>query len=345
MADTLLSETAERLFTDTITPQVLAAAERGVFPAAAWAALQDAGLHLALLPEDAGGFGMPPDEALTLLRVAGRHALPLPLAETLLASWLLAGAGLVTPEGPLAITCHADLALHRTPMGWQLQGSAPAIAWARDAASLAVLAQVDGQPHVALVPAGRWHSTPGHNIAREPRDTISLATTLPSDAVGPTRIAASELRAAGAATRSLLMAGALERITDMTVQYAQDRVQFGRPIGRFQAVQHSLAILASQTAAAVAAADMAAEAFSSMRTPAIAAAKARAGEAAGIGAGLAHQIHGALGFTYEHSLHFLTKRLQAWRGEYGGEAEWNAWLGHHLATAGADQLWAELTAI
>ena len=91
--------------------------------------------------------------------------------------------------------------------------------------------------------------------------------------------------------------------------------------------------------------DMAAEAFSSMRTPAIAAAKARAGEAAGIGAGLAHQIHGALGFTYEHSLHFLTKRLQAWRGEYGGEAEWNAWLGHHLATAGADQLWAELTAI
>jgi alkylation response protein AidB-like acyl-CoA dehydrogenase len=143
-----------------------------------------------------------------------------------------------------------------------------------------------------------------------------------------------------------MIAGALERITAMTAQYAMDRVQFGRPIGRFQAVQHSLAMLAAQTAAAGAAADIAAEALDGgVHLPAIAAAKARAGEAAGIGAGLAHQIHGAIGFTYEHSLHFFTKRLHAWRDEYGGEAEWSERLGRHLAAQGADALWPTLTAI
>jgi alkylation response protein AidB-like acyl-CoA dehydrogenase len=82
-----------------------------------------------------------------------------------------------------------------------------------------------------------------------------------------------------------------------------------------------------------------------VRIPAIAAAKARAAEAAGIGAGLTHQIHGAIGFTYEHSLHYFTKRLHAWRDEYGGESEWNERLGRHLAAAGADALWPTLTAI
>jgi acyl-CoA dehydrogenase len=130
------------------------------------------------------------------------------------------------------------------------------------------------------------------------------------------------------------------------VQYAQDRVQFGRPIAKFQAIQHNLAVLASQAAAAGAAAEIAAEAVADgIRIPAIAAAKTRAGEAAGIGAGIAHQVHGAIGFTYEHRLHFFTKRLWAWRDEYGSESEWSGRLGQHMAAAGADRLWAEITAI
>ena len=101
-----------------------------------------------------------------------------------------------------------------------------------------------------------------------------------------------------------------------------------------------------RAAPATAAADFGAQGFAEgLRLPAIAVAKSRAGEAAGIGAAIAHQIHGAIGFTYEHSLHFLTRRLWAWRDEYGGEAEWNLLLGRHLAAAGADRLWPELTAL
>jgi acyl-CoA dehydrogenase len=348
VSDNLLLDTCGRLCADHVTPHLLAAAERGEYPAAAWAAVEAAALHRALVPEAAGGFGVPVVDALAMLRVAAQHALPLPLAETMLAGMLLAGAGLEVPEGPLTLTADPALTLRREGAGWQLSGRAAAVAWARDAAAMAVLADHGGQPMIALLRHGAWQATPGANVAREPRDTIGISTTLPADAVAPAAdgIGRLQVRAAGAAMRAIMIAGVLEAITGMTVQYAQDRVQFGRPIGKFQAIQHNLAILASQAAAAGAAADMAAEAVADgIRIPAIAAAKARAGEAASIAAGLAHQVHGAIGFTYEHRLHFFTKRLWAWRDEYGGEAEWNLLLGRHMAAAGADRLWAEITAI
>jgi alkylation response protein AidB-like acyl-CoA dehydrogenase len=137
----------------------------------------------------------------------------------------------------------------------------------------------------------------------------------------------------------------LERVTEMTTQYALDRTQFGRPIGKFQAVQQNLAVLAGQAAAAAASAGMAADAVGeTIGLLPIAAAKSRCGEAAGIGASIAHQVHGAIGFTQEHSLHFLTKRLWSWRDEFGNETVWNRLLGRHMAKAGANRYWAEITA-
>jgi acyl-CoA dehydrogenase len=327
---------------------LLASAEKGEWPAAAWRAVEEAGLHRALLPEAAGGFGVPVVDALGLLRVAGAHAAPLPLAETMLAGWLLAGAGLEVPEGPLTLTADRGLSLRQDRGAWRLSGRASAVAWARNAAALAVLAEHDGEKFIALLQAGDWTTVPAGNMAREPRDAIEIDTTLPQGTVAPAAagVGSLEVRAVGAATRAIMMAGVLDALTSMTVQYAQDRVQFGRPIAKFQAIQHNLAVLASQAAAAGAAADVAAEAVADgVRIPAIAAAKARAGEAAGIGAGIAHQVHGAIGFTYEHRLHFFTKRLWAWRDEYGSEAEWSGRLGQHMAAAGADRLWAEITAI
>ena len=338
MIDTLLAETAERLFTDHVTPKILAAAENGAWPEAAWNAVTEAGLHLGLVPEAAGGFGAPIPEALDLLRIAGKHALPLPLAETMLAAWLLAGAGLAIPEGPLTVVAAPTLALRQDGTNWHMSGNAVAIPWARSATAIVVLS--DG--YVALAP--EFRVAEGQNIAREPRDSLAFDCT--PVAVAATGVTARQLRAIGAAMRTLQIAGALERVTAMTVQYAQDRTQFGRPIGRFQAVQHNLAILASQTAAALAAGSMAAEAVAEgICLPTIAAAKARAGEAAGLGAAIAHQIHGALGFTYEHRLQYFTKRLWAWRDEFGGETEWNLLLGNHLVQAGPEGLWPALTFI
>jgi len=343
----LLRETTRKLFAELTEPAMLRAAEQGIFPASAWVALETVGLHRALVPEDAGGYGLPIADSLSLVRIAGEFALPLPLAETLLASWLLAGAGLEIPDGPLTLApvTGEKLSLARAGTGWHLTGTVTRVPWGRNAIAAAVLAEQDGVFHVALVPAAAWRVEAGENMAREPRDTLIFDATLDGRSVGRAGISAAQLRLAGAAMRSLQIAGALTRITAMTTQYALERVQFGRPIGKFQAVQQNLAIMAGQTAAAIAASDLAAEAFADgMRPLPIAAAKARAGEAAGIGAGLAHQLHGAIGFTYEHSLHFFTKRLWSWRDEFGHETGWNLFLGRHMARAGAKNLWVELTA-
>jgi acyl-CoA dehydrogenase len=342
----LLRETARRVFQDHCDTATLRSADQGVWPGALWAAVEGAGLHRALVPEDAGGFGVSVTDALSLLRIAGEHAVPLPLAETMLASWLLAKAGLPIPEGPLTIGPVRDgdvVSLIGEGDGWQVSGTLTRVPWARVAAAMAVLAQRDRRSRVVLLDRGAWSSEPGENVAREPRDTAQLDGI--ALAAARSDVTLPLLRAVGAAMRTQQIAGALTRLTEMTAEYALGRVQFGRPIGKFQAVQQNLAVLAGQTAAAVAAADLAAEAVADgVRLLPIAAGKARAGEAAGIGASIAHQVHGAIGFTFEHNLHFLTRRLWSWRDEFGKDAEWNRTLGQHMARAGADQLWSEITA-
>jgi alkylation response protein AidB-like acyl-CoA dehydrogenase len=181
--------------------------------------------------------------------------------------------------------------------------------------------------------------------AGAPRAATPGQPPRPPAAVAPAPAGFAPWRAAGAVIRAVQIAGALSRALALSVAYAQTRVQFGRPIGKFQAIQHTLAILAGQSAAAIAAADMAADALAGGLPPLlVGAAKARAGEAASIAAGLAHQAHGAIGFTQEYELHHLTRRLWSWRDEFGHEAEWNEVVGRAALAAGADGLWPALTA-
>ena len=155
----------------------------------------------------------------------------------------------------------------------------------------------------------------------------------------------------GAAVRAVQMSGALEAILEIAVAYANERVAFERPIAKFQAVQHNLARLAGEVAAAMAAAGSAADAIA-MRTAGtcaggfddavlleVAAAKIRVGEAAGEGAGIAHQVLGAIGFTREHVLHRFTQRLWAWRDDFDNESAWAVRLGALVAAGGGEGLW------
>lgn len=355
----ILIDTATKLFEEHITPARQLAAEAGEWPESAWRAVEEMGLPLALVTEEAGGFGLPMDEALDLIRLAGSFAVPLPLAETMLANRLLADAGLPCPGGPLTL---APVRAQDRPTlerrggdgpdgGWRLRGEVHRIPWGR-AAGVVVLATETGSPDgpafIAFVPAGQATlAAEGANLAKEPRDSLRFDLTLRDDQVAPAAgIDADGLRCLGAALRSMAIAGALERILDMTVAYANERSQFGRPIGKFQAIQQNLAVLAGQAAAARAAGDIAVDAVVRGGDPLlVAAAKIRSGEAAGVVAGIAHQVHGAMGFTHEHSLHLFTKRLWSWRDEFGGEAEWSRRLGRAVARQGADGLWPLVTAL
>jgi acyl-CoA dehydrogenase len=239
-------------------------------------------------------------ELAEVVRVAAQYAAPIPLGEDALARRLLARAGLEAPAGPLTIAEFHD-------------GRAEGVPYGRNATGIVAV----GPEGVALLRPASYRVGERMNLAGEPRDTVEAD---PFPLVGEGAL----LRRWGALLRAVQIAGALERVLQLTVRQADDRHQFGQPLRRFQAIAHQLAELAAETAAARAAADAAAEDPEIWK---IAAAKVRCGEAAGRGAEIAHQVHGASGFTDEHVLHHFTLRLWSWRDEFGTEEEWASVLG------------------
>lgn len=332
----MMLESAERLLRDACPKAVVDAAEGGQFPEALWTELEALGLPNACLGEGQGGVGLPLAEGLTLLRLAGRYAVPLPFAETLL------GRALLGAEGPKeGLAGLLTIALPSPAGGFDPVPFAPWAQWvlvAREGADGALML------HCVAVKALTFSDArPGLAGDLEARLLAGVPET--GGFQSPMAPTLERLRGLLALSRAVMIAGALESALELSVAYALERKQFGREIAKFQAVQQQLAVLTGEVAAALRAADAGLEALDSPReATAWAVAKARAGEAAGKGAEIAHQVHGAMGFTHEHQLHHRTRRLWAWRDQYGHEAYWQARLGRALCAAGADALWPELTA-
>jgi acyl-CoA dehydrogenase len=350
----MLLESMERLFQDKSTKRAVDAAEQGAFATELWQAVSETGVPLAALPESVGGADAEWSDLYAVLRVAARHSAPLPLAETMLAGWVAAAAGLELSDGPMTVgpvRTGDTLQLERDGNGWRLSGRASRLPYARSAQRIVLLADgPGGEMAVSLDGSESAEVAKGRNIAGEARDTLTFnGVRLSADAAVP--IGGGTTRAAlyrrGALARATMMSGALERALDLAVTYAQERQQFGRPISKFQAVQQNLAVLAGQTAAAVAAANVGIDALSREDPQAedfyVAVAKTRVGEAATLACEIAHQVHGAIGFTEEYALQLSTRRLWSWREEFGADPEWAARLGAFICGRGADRLWPTLT--
>jgi alkylation response protein AidB-like acyl-CoA dehydrogenase len=355
-SDNIVADAARRLLQDFCDPQSVNNKADSAWAEPAWNALEEAGLTVTWVAEDYGGAGAGIADGFGVLREAGRFALALPLAETLLAAWLLERAGISSPQGPMACAPARDGDLPKLGKDGKLTGRLRAVPFAKSARHLAVLARRDGGRHaVALLDASALRMAEGTNIAGDPLNTVTLDGASPIEVNdAPAGLDADAVLLMGAAARTMQMAGALERILDMATTYAGERVAFERPIAKFQAVQQNLARLAGETAVAIAAAGSAAETIAAAGKDnqadryaiflEVAAAKIRVGEAAGEGAAIAHQVLGAIGFTREHILHRYTRRLWAWRDEFGNETFWAVKLGNLVAAQGADALWPMLAA-
>ena len=350
----MLLESMSRLFEDHCTKQVADAAETGVFARKLWDQVAETGVPLAALPESAGGADAEWSDLFAALRVAGRFSAPIPLAETMLAGWAAASCGLETSDGPMTVgpVRTADkLTLEQDGNGWRLAGVATRVPYASFATRTVLIVDgPEGEMVVTLDGTGGADLIKGRNIANESRDSLTFSNVkLSSDQAAPVKSGVSRdaLYRRGALARATMMSGALEKALDLAVTYAQERQQFGRPISKFQAVQQNLAVLAGQTAAAVAAANLGIEALSETNPEReaflIAVAKTRVGEAATLACEIAHQVHGAIGFTKEYALQLSTRRLWSWREEFGGDPEWAAKVGMYACQRGADALWPTLT--
>jgi acyl-CoA dehydrogenase len=357
----LLEETLDRLFGERCGPEQRQAAEAEGWAGECWDALSDAGLAWVGVPESAGGSGGDVGDACTVLRVAGRHAVPLPLAEgVLLGGWLLAKAGLQLPDGPISVAVPRAADRLEFEAGadgedgtdgahgahGKVTGTLTRVPWGARVAAVVGLARTGTSgdaPRVVVLDPAEASVRPGHNVAGEPRDALTWDGAVPSQVgslepedLGP------ELTLRGALSRALLMAGAMEAVADLTVEYAAERQQFGRPIASFQAVGQRLVRLSSEAEAGILATEVAARRFAQSGSDAgfeVAVAKASAARAASEVATHAHQVHGAIGMTREYALHHFTRRLWTWRQEWGSEAHWSRWVGERVTAAGAEALW------
>ncbi|WP_420609764.1 acyl-CoA dehydrogenase family protein [Candidatus Poriferisodalis sp.] len=380
VVDELITETADRLFGELCTHEAVQAAEDSGGAPDIWEAFCETGFDLIAVPEEAGGSGGTLAEAIEVLRLVGYHSAPIPAAENgILGGWLLAEAGLERPDGlvtvvPPRIGSGLRMGSGEQPAGTDdsagggaarcltgtsagdctveigddgsahLSGTAERVPWARSAAAIVCVCECDGTSMVVSVPASGCTITPLPNMAGEPRDTVNFDGATGRAAPAPDGVDAGALAQRGALSRVALMAGAIEKMCQLTVSYTNERVQFGRPVARFQAVQQHLVWAAQDAALVRMAAEVAAREATRGDAPfEIAAAKLVANQAAARATKACHQAHGAMGMTQEYPLHHFSRRLWSWRKEYGSDAHWSAVLGEMATGVGADGLYPLIT--
>jgi acyl-CoA dehydrogenase len=316
-----------------------------------WSVLEDLGIAGIGVPEEGGGSGGSLRDAATVLKVLGRWGVSTPMAEGgFLTTRTAAHAGISVGEGlsiPVIVDDRVGGAMEDGTV--HFNGTLIGVPWARYADELMLVVPGKGVHQGILVRAPRpvWTVSERQNLAGEPRDDVSMS--LEGSEIG---VEAAEFRdwgseevfAWGAFARSAQICGAFSGILNLCIEYTANRHQFKKPLIAFQAIQHYVALIADEVVMANAALELAtclADSDYGM-TIAAAVAKTRMSTAVGRVARLAHQVHGAIGFTREYSLQRFTRRLWCWRDEYGNEKLWSTRLGRW---ASQGDVWELITSV
>ncbi len=316
-------DSADRLFADECTPAHVRQVEAGGDTTQLWDALVCAGFADALLPESAEGAGLTLAEAWPILFCMGRHALPLPYAQTMLARAWLQHQGQTIPEGSITF---APFQVTADETGL----TARAVTFGRTATR--VLAQQGKR--IWLLPTGEAQITPTGAHGSLDADLHWCAEAANKASLGDW--ATQQFRELLALSMAVLIAGAADRVFEMTLTYANQRVQFGKPIGKFQAVQQQISEMAELAFSARMASEMSCRSDSWQPAPMLAAlAKCQASQSVARVTAYSHAVHGAIGVTHEYDLQLYTRRLNEWSRSGGGANYWASVLGEQALQSGA----------
>ncbi len=278
-----------------------------------WTRLAELGVTGMAVPEAYDGLGLDAVDIVPVLEETGRVALPEPLAGTVVGAHVLAEAGGEAAREwlPRVVAGEAVLAVGLGP-GDYIVGA--------DDADLLLVGDADG---VSAVPRASVTVEPQPGVDRGMR--LSRVTWDERSATplrGVDRQAAFDRCVLAAAAQ---LVGLGTAMLEMSVPYAGQREQFGRPIGSFQAVKHQLAdvyVAVEFARPVVARAAWSLARNLPTRGRDVSHAKHAAGEAARRAARVALQVHGGIGYTFEHDLHMWLKRT--WTlGSLWGDERWH----------------------
>lgn len=294
----MLVEPFRRMLGEVASPEKVRAAEKSGDIAEIWGEIQASGFLDALLPEEAGGAGLTLADTFPLVAESGAFSLPVPFAETMVARALLSARGAPAPADaiiviapPSAIVPLAGVATHAlTPRG----------------------------DKIVLVPIGP--------LEPDPFGALGAAVDTSGEPVATVEAGSVDLMVFAAGIAAAKMAGAMRKLLDLTLRYAEERQQFGRSLGKFQAIQHQLAVMAEQVVSAKVAANigMGGVHFDPLK---VALAKCRTSEASHQVCAIAHAVHGAIGVTEEYDLQLFTRRVKQLQMAFGSESFWAARIG------------------
>lgn len=332
MQTDMLVDSLSRALGDVVTARGTVDAEAKGLDTKAWETL----CELGLTGKDAVAMNL--EEQAAVLEVIGYAAalVPYPDSEAM-ARWLAHGAGIaMDPDEILAIALALPNAL-----------SGRRIAWGRHSTRTIFSYEERGRNWVAVIPSKDLHLANGSNLAGEPYDKCGVdRVKLTEVREVPDEFSPTAVRQRGALCRCAAMLGAARKAQELTLQYAAERKQFGKSLTQFQVIQSYLAQMAGELSAAsaiFATALLATDGGTRESRAETAAAKVRIGQAAHTITALAHQVHGAIGFTEEYSLHLWTRRLWAWREEFGNETDWARDLGSTMIALGPNAYWERIT--
>jgi alkylation response protein AidB-like acyl-CoA dehydrogenase len=295
-----LRDAARELLDDRAgTTHVRAAIDAEVaFDAELWKAMVDQGWTGIALSEDRGGVGLGWVEVAVLCEAVGAHVAPAPILQSVVATDALKDTAWLEPlAAGEAIACIAAA------------GSREVVPYA-PSADVAVYVH-DGEMRVADLREQRPSREPAMDVTRE-IGWLDPAVLTGAQTIG----GADEVRRfvdRGATAYAAELLGAAQHMLDESADYAKDRVQFDRPIGSFQAVKHRLADMLVDVEGMRSAVYWAAWCIAADHPDASVAAstaKVWCSDAARRVVGSALQVHGGIGFTWEHDTHLYLKRVQ-----------------------------------
>ena len=335
----IILETASKIFSKYITHELRYDFNDNPSLMKLWTDIEEQGLTKIIVKEDFLGSALPFTSILPVIQMSAKMGVPLPFTETVICNYLFSELNLEPPTG--MITFALDTQNIKITNN-KISGNLLSVPYLNLTNKIILVQEIDDVKHFIFIENKNGSLKNKKNFLSEPRFDLNIKDC---EILNIQKLSLDiNFNHIGSIVRSAQMVGSMEKVVNLSIDYCSQRVQFGRSLSKFQAIQHQISEMAVELAASNAA-------LSSLKITNklmpnlddIAILKIRTGIAAGKLIAISHQVHGAMGFTKEYELSYFTKNLNSWRNDFGNETYWQNILGKNFLEKTNLSLWEYLT--